>query len=290
MFCFDLMQNQELPRSPITEAYYSRQFWLCFLGVVIHRGKNFEQSLDNVFFYQWAEHQGGRGCNVVGSAVYDFLINFIQEEKNKQIKSIRLICDSCGGQNKNYAFLSMINVFSHQYNISIEWIFPVRGHSYMPPDRAFGRVEKFLKKVDTILTPEEYFTHFKKVGQIRELSQDWNLFDWKSLASDILKSKQTFKISEAKRILIKPNKKLKGLLNSYSGEYEEHNILKRGKKFTDSKLEDLPLKSHVKNIKLSDVKKLIENIGINKDHEAFEFYEKVENESQFSSNSSDDED
>jgi hypothetical protein len=48
--------------------------------------------------------------------------------------------------------------------------------------------------------------------------------------------------------------------------------LKRGKKFTDSKLEDLPLKSHVKNIKLSDVKKLIEN------------------ESQFSSNSSDDED
>ncbi len=66
--------------------------------------------------------------------------------------------------------------------------------------------------------------------------------------------------------------------------------MKRGKKFTDSKLEDLPLKSHVKNIKLSDVKKLIENIGINKDHEAFEFYEKVENESQFSSNSSDDED
>ena len=45
-FCFDLMQNQELPRSPITEAYYSRQLWLYFLGVVIHREKNSEQSLD----------------------------------------------------------------------------------------------------------------------------------------------------------------------------------------------------------------------------------------------------
>lgn len=180
--------------------------------------------------------------------------------------------------------------FSHRFNISFEWIFPVRGHSYMPPDRAFGRVEKFLKKVDTILTPEGYFTHFKKVGQVREISKDWNLFDWKCLASDILKSKQAFKISEAKRILIEPNRNLKVLLNSYSGEYEEHNILKRGKKFTNPKLEDLPLKSHVKNVKLSDVKKLIENIGINEGHEAFEFYQKVENESQFSTNSSDEED
>ena len=46
--CFDLMQNQALPKSPIGEAYYARQLWLYFLGIVVHRLN--EQQRDDVFF------------------------------------------------------------------------------------------------------------------------------------------------------------------------------------------------------------------------------------------------
>ncbi len=284
--CFDLMRNQELPKSPITEAYYSRQLWQYFLGIVIHNGINSKQTHEEVYFYTWGEYQEGRGSNVIGSALYDFLKNFVQ---NNSVKSIRLVSDSCGGQNKNYAILSMVNTLAYEHNLIIEWIFPMRGHSYMPPDRAFGRVEKILNKEETILQPKEYFEIFSKVGQLREIGVHWKVFDWKSWASNILKAKQTFKISEAKKILIQPNKKLKVIMNTYSGSHTSHGILKRGRKFLPPKMVELPLRSHVKNVKICDIKKLIENIGINETHEAFNFYKKVEDVSAFGTIVSEDE-
>jgi hypothetical protein len=276
--CFDLMQNQELPKSPIIEAYYSRQLWQYFLGIVIHKGLNSKQSHEEVYFYTWGEYQEGRGSNVIGSAVYNFLKNFVE---NNNFNNIRLVSDSCGGQNKNKAMLSMINTFACKHKINIEWIFPVHGHSYMPPDRAFGRVEQILKKIETIIQPQEYFEVFKTVGQLREIGIDWKVYDWKSLALKILKVKQTFKISEVKRMLITPHKQIKVLMNTYSGSYTNHSILKRGQKFLPLKIAELPFKSHVKNVKLCDIKKLIANIGINENHEAFNFYKIVEEMSSF---------
>ena len=35
--CFDLTQNQPLPRSPLSETYYSRQLWQFFFGVLVHQ-------------------------------------------------------------------------------------------------------------------------------------------------------------------------------------------------------------------------------------------------------------
>ena len=45
---------------------------------------------------------------------------------------------------------------------NINHIIPVRGHSYMPPDRVFGRIEKELNKKETIISPQEYYTVFEK--------------------------------------------------------------------------------------------------------------------------------
>ena len=53
--CFNLMQNQALPKSPIGEAYYTRQLWLYFRGIVVHR--LYEQQRDDVFFYTWGGNQ-----------------------------------------------------------------------------------------------------------------------------------------------------------------------------------------------------------------------------------------
>ncbi len=36
--CFDMLQNMVLPKTPIGQAYYSRQMYLYLFGVVVHHG------------------------------------------------------------------------------------------------------------------------------------------------------------------------------------------------------------------------------------------------------------
>nr|CAD7415046.1 unnamed protein product [Timema poppensis] len=50
---------------------------------------------------------------------------------------------------------------------SVQITFPVVGHSFLPPDRVFGRIEKIVKKKDTIVQPEEYVEIFQKFGTVR---------------------------------------------------------------------------------------------------------------------------
>lgn len=45
----------------------------------------------------------------------------------------------------------MYNNYKATVFTQINHIFPVRKHSYMPPDRVFGRIEQVLKKKETIL-------------------------------------------------------------------------------------------------------------------------------------------
>lgn len=37
----------------------------------------------------------------------------------------------------------------------LEIVFPVTGHSFLPPDRVFGNVERGIKKLEEIIKPEE---------------------------------------------------------------------------------------------------------------------------------------
>lgn len=146
---FDLMQNQPLPKSSIGEAYYARQLWLYVLGIIEHKAtgdKNTpgEQLKEDVHFYSWGEQELGRGANQVASALKDFIDRRL--ESAPHIRKVVLYSDSCIGQNKNYAVLGMLHILSTKHNVDMEHVFPIRGHSYMPADRAFGRVEKMLRR------------------------------------------------------------------------------------------------------------------------------------------------
>ncbi|CAK6976863.1 uncharacterized protein LOC117550378 [Scomber scombrus] len=55
--CFDMMQNVVLPRTPIGQAYHSRQLYVYVFGVIIHHGKGSKQTVDNVYRYTWMEHE-----------------------------------------------------------------------------------------------------------------------------------------------------------------------------------------------------------------------------------------
>src|SRR5277367_5033556 len=143
-----MMQNQPLPHTVIGEAYYARQIWLSTFGIVIHRGEHSTQSIDDTHFYRWTENVGGKGSNEIISCLDHFLRGHLGSKKK-----IRLFSDSCPAQNKNYAMLLMLQKLATERGVEIEWFFPEKGHSFIPVDRTFGRVEQLLKKEESILLP-----------------------------------------------------------------------------------------------------------------------------------------
>ena len=60
---------------------------------------------------------------------------------------------------------------SRKFN-KIVHFYPVRGHSYMPPDRIFGRIEKTYRKKEEILSPNEYYEILKEHGTLKVLNKD----------------------------------------------------------------------------------------------------------------------
>ncbi len=105
--CFDMMQNLTLPRTPIGQAYYSRQLHLYVFGVVIHHGKGSKQAVDDVHLYTWMEHENRKGSNMTASAL-DHCLRQQLSGVVHHTQRLRLFSDSCFGQNKNINLLSML--------------------------------------------------------------------------------------------------------------------------------------------------------------------------------------
>ena len=107
----------------------------------------------------------------------------------KDISKLRLFSDSCFGQNKNIFMMAMLSVIRKITfpGISIEYTFPVRGHSFLPADRVFGRIQQSIKKKNTILLPEQYYSILREHGNLYVYGKDWNAFDYKSETSYFIK-------------------------------------------------------------------------------------------------------
>ncbi|KAJ8882851.1 hypothetical protein PR048_014665 [Dryococelus australis] len=66
-------------------------------------------------------------------------------------------------------------------------IFPVPGHSLLPPDHVFGRIEIELKHRETIVKSEEYLEIFENRGTVPTLFYDYPVFDWKRISQGNMK-------------------------------------------------------------------------------------------------------
>ena len=264
---FDLMQNQVLPKTPIGEAYYSRQIYQYFLGVVRH--ENGIQTKDHVTFYSWGEYEAPRGANEIASSIYHYLSTSLPPQTSR----IRLFCDACPGQNRNYVMLCMLSCFSSMHTIPISVYFPVRGHSYMPPDRVFGRVEQILRRQATILLPQEYFQTFKEVGQLVQLCEAGHL-DWKTFCDTSLRVRKDFRISRARVVDI--NKATVQVRETYEGNISTHSLLAEGKSFLPLQISAVTKKSCVSSVKMENVKKLLKLLSISEDSNIGQFYGTLE--------------
>lgn len=152
--CFDLQQVQPVPKTPIQDSFYARQISLYNFCIVPLDSRD-------PAFYTWDETMAKRGSVEIGSALYNHLSSM--NIKNS-VQTIRLFCDGCGGQNKNNHIIHMLMQWLYSKSPAqvkeIHLFFPVRGHSFLPADRVFGRLEKDIRKKPVITFKDEYHDIF----------------------------------------------------------------------------------------------------------------------------------
>lgn len=100
------------------------------------------------------------------------------------------MADGCAGQNKNTTVVAMCTMWlteAPEHIQKMEVIFPVVGHSFLPADRVFGRIEKEFRKRDTILKPDDYTDIIKEYGIVIPV-EECPVKDWKEAAKNVLKT------------------------------------------------------------------------------------------------------
>lgn len=141
---FDWQKNFAMPKLPDQATYYSRQFYLYNFTIV--QGSSKDPLKNNTFAYIWGEHEFPKGSNEIASCVYHRL----QQTNFTGISTLRCVADGCAGQNKNSVMILMLSKWllhrAPAHAKKVEYIFPVAGHSFIPPDRVFAKIEKVIRK------------------------------------------------------------------------------------------------------------------------------------------------
>lgn len=259
---FDCQKNLPLPKLPDQSTYYSRQLYYYNLTMVEGTSSG-ALSKDNVFAYCCTENEYNKNSNLIASAVYHRLT----ATDKTDIKHIRLIADGCGGQNKNCIVLGACSkwLLENPSIHTIELVFPVTGHSFMPADRQFGVIERKLKKMEVILHPNEITEIITECSSIVKFGSDCIVRDWRDSVRKVLKQTTSWSVQfkECKRFILKRSKKagnvlIRGELNYKTDLGKFENVCQRNKQI--SMLNPQPLANIVpvnKN-KLQDVKKLLQ--------------------------------
>ncbi|CAH2217449.1 jg19649 [Pararge aegeria aegeria] len=158
---FDLEKTLPLPRIPTNVAFYKRQLWLYNSG--IHSASD-----DVGHCYVWVEGEAGRGAQEVGSC----LVKYIKTKLQPSVKNLILWSDCCGGQNRNIKIVLLLKTVlscCHSTLESITFRFLESGHTFLPNDTDFSKIETALKHHQRIYTAEEYIDIFKNAKKKKPL-------------------------------------------------------------------------------------------------------------------------
>ncbi|VVC88436.1 unnamed protein product [Leptidea sinapis] len=155
------------------------------------------------------------------------------------IKVLRIISDGCSGQNKNTGMISMLGKWLYleapRQLKRIEIIYPIVGHSFIPPDRVFAKIEKVIKTKEVITSPTEYVSILQEHAQCTDLASI-PVYDWKTSYQNIIKPATSwhFAFMKCKRIFITwtktENVLVQGEVNYRAENNTKMTITKKGKK------------------------------------------------------------
>lgn len=188
-----------MPQIPGQQLYYSRQLYQYHFCMVQNQ-EDKSVPKHGVHCYTCSEDESAKGSNEVASALHSSLRSL----SYKRVQEVHLAADSCAGQNKNSTTLGMLlwwlkNEVPAQV-LKTTLVFSVTGHSFLPPDRVFSRIEKDTRKHEEILNPDAYKNIFAEHGTVLKLGKHWNVYDWNAYAMQVLKPTLSlpFKISMVK--------------------------------------------------------------------------------------------
>ena len=106
--------------------------------------------------YLYAEHYAGKGSNEVISCLDHYLSTLPATTKN-----LKIFAKSCFLRNKNKYIVAYLHCLVHQKLENIQVFYPLPGHSRLPCDRDFARIEKRKRRKDRVIKPSEWVNEIK---------------------------------------------------------------------------------------------------------------------------------
>ncbi|XP_031334178.1 uncharacterized protein LOC116164175 [Photinus pyralis] len=197
MITFDYEQNLPVPVTNVSDEFYLRQLWVYNFGV-------HGMSDDKQVMYMYDETVAKKGCSEVTSMLKHYIDNYVPVA----VRKLYVFSDGCTGQNKNHTlvefFFSLIKTGRFDY---IEQRYPIRGHSYLPNDRDFAKIEVQKRKQGKVEIPQRWYEIVREDCKFEVVEVNRTMiFDFKKHFTNIFKknitnaSKEKFLISEAKII------------------------------------------------------------------------------------------
>lgn len=131
------------------------------------------------------EVTGKKGPNEVVS----FLNHYLDNNIRRNVTTLYIFSDNCGGQNKNNVIVQYLFARAKYKNMNIFHHFPEPGHSFLPCDRSFGVIEKKKRVVERIYLPRDWRSLVDKCSnkfQVVEVNNRM-IFDFKSSLAPFFK-------------------------------------------------------------------------------------------------------
>lgn len=220
---FDFMQNLPLPHLKTNTVFYSRQLWYNVFGV-------HNLGSEEVTMFTYHEGEGRKGANEVTSMLLHYLRN-VGTTHNDLV----LISDGCSGQNKNHVMVYFLYYLVHGFKMfdSVTYLFPMRGHSYLPNDQDFSLIELKKRKTHYVGTPEGWDKIILEARKnpspftLRKIEAS-DLFDMRTATEPLFRKypKPALKIKSIRMIRIHKDNKHVQLRDTYTGPWRDSQVVK----------------------------------------------------------------
>jgi len=177
--CADFEKNFNFPITGVNREYFMSNVNLYNFGV-----QNMKTNDAHMIMY--SQSFARKGANETAT----FLHYYLTEVCPPEIQNVHLYMDNSTGTNKNRFVLAMLQNLCLTRFESVEIIFPIVGHSFMPIDRSFAMIEKKKKREDLVTTPE----HWTNLVRQARPSQPYNIVHVEHPLTNSLQPDQTIPI------------------------------------------------------------------------------------------------